>query len=182
VAKTHVETALSSLISFVSPSIRQPLKDQPGHNGLNKEKSLRVLFWNIYRVGSDLEHRASSAIEELKEAFMGWPSPMVVVLHGVHRQAFEAIREHSWIKENFALSNAIPPQNSFTLIMVSRQLHTGDWFRVGALSQMERDALLVEIPVSSLRDTNTLGGHRRVRSGPWPRKGLAKGRKQSNKI
>jgi hypothetical protein len=153
--RSHDHQAAKDIHSFLSTSRRHPLNHRLGNWGLDNWKSLRVVFWNIHREGSDPEHRASSVIKGLKEASVGWSSPVIVILHGVHQQAFEVLCKHSWVNENFALSTEKAPRRSFTLILVSRQLQIEKWFRVTSLSRMERDALVVDIPISSLKKPNT---------------------------
>ncbi|KAH8586655.1 hypothetical protein B0O99DRAFT_678626 [Bisporella sp. PMI_857] len=118
-----------------------------GEESLVQEGFLRLVFWNIHFEGPNLESRGLSAIGHLKEVFGNSPTSMIIILQGVHRQSLEAICKTSWIRENFVLSNAKAPQPCFTLVMASRDIPTESWFRV--ISQLERDALVVDIPISS---------------------------------
>ncbi|KAH6672605.1 hypothetical protein B0J14DRAFT_594030 [Halenospora varia] len=125
-----------------------PFKPVPREGGLSQGRSLRVVSWNIYFEGPDLESRGSSAMARLKEIFGDSPTPMVIILQGVHHQSLEAICVNLWIRENFVLSNVKAPQPCFTLVMASREIQAESWFRV--TSPLERDALVVDIPISSL--------------------------------
>lgn len=89
-------------------------------------------------------------MDHLKEIFGNPPPPLVIMLQEVHRQSLEAILNHSWIRENFVLSNTDAPRGHFTLMMVSQHIQAKRWFRVPFLSHMRRDALVVDIPISSL--------------------------------
>jgi tyrosyl-DNA phosphodiesterase 2 len=90
----------------------------------------------------------------LKELFGDPPPPLVIMLQEVHYQSLAAILAHSWIRNNFVLSNVDAPQRYFTLMMVSQDTPAENWFRIPFQSQMERDALVVDIPISPLRESN----------------------------
>jgi len=126
------------------------LKLAPGARSLDPGRLLRVISWNIYFEGSDLRNHASSAMDKLREALGDRPTPMVIMLQGVHHLSLEAIREHWWITKNFNLSSVEAPRPCFTIIMVSKHIPAEKWFRVSFPS--ERDALGVEIPISSLEE------------------------------
>lgn len=108
---------------------------------------LRVVSWNIDFMAPGRASRASAAMAYLKEVFGDPPPPLVIMLQEVHSQSLEAIVSHSWIRNNFVLSNIEPPPRYFTLMMVSQQVQAESWFRMPLPSRMGRDALVVDIPV-----------------------------------
>ena len=93
--------------------------------------------------------RASAAMAHLKEVFGDPPLPLVIMLQEVDSQSLAAILTHSWIRDNFVLSNVEAPPRYFTLMMVSRQVQADTWFRMPLPSEMGRDALVVDIPILS---------------------------------
>ena len=108
---------------------------------------LRVVSWNIDFMAPGRASRASAAMAHLKEVFGHPPPPLVIMLQEVHGQSLEAILSHSWIRDNFVLSNVEAPSRYFTLMMVSQQIQAETWFRMPLPSRMGRDALVVDIPV-----------------------------------
>jgi hypothetical protein len=98
----------------------------------------------------------SAAMAHLREVFGDPPPPLVIMLQQVHYQSLEAIFEQSWIRENFVVSNTDAPQRYFTLMMVSQHIQCENWFRVPFSSQMERDALVVDIPISLTGESEPL--------------------------
>jgi hypothetical protein len=53
------------------------------------------------------------------------------------------------------LSNVDGAQRYFTIMMVSRHLQAEHWFRVLFQRRIERDALVIDIPISSLEGEST---------------------------
>jgi hypothetical protein len=127
-----------------------PLKPAPGEGNLDPGRLLRVISWNIYFEGSDLQNHASSAMDKLREDLGDRPTPVVIMLQGVHHLSLKAICEHWWIRKNFKLSSVQAPRPCFTIIMVSQHIQAETWFRVPFPS--ERDAIGVEIPISILEE------------------------------
>ncbi|KAF8540041.1 hypothetical protein BDD12DRAFT_834952 [Trichophaea hybrida] len=74
---------------------------------------------------------------------------MVVMLQEVQSESLRNIFEHPWIRLNFVLSDIKAWQCYFTIMMVSKLIDTSAWFRVPLKSIMERDALFVDIPLTS---------------------------------
>jgi tyrosyl-DNA phosphodiesterase 2 len=120
----------------------------PGQAVLDHGSLLRVVSWNINFMAPGRAERASAAMDHLKETFGDPPSPLVIMLQEVHIESLRAILDHSWIKRNFVLSDAVAPQRYFTLIMASRNVRTQNWIRVRLPSNMERDILAIDIPIS----------------------------------
>ncbi len=98
----------------------------------------------------DRRKRALSAMTHLKDVFGDPPPPSVIMLQEVDSDSLAAILEHSWIKKNFAISNVDAPERYFTLIMVSQHLQAESWFRFPLPSNMGRDALVVDVPISPI--------------------------------
>ena len=93
--------------------------------------------------------RTFSAMSYLKERFGDPPHPLVIMLQELTCESLRAILAHQWVKDHFAISEIEAPQRYFTLMMVSRDVPAENWFRVLFPSKMERDALVVDILVSS---------------------------------
>jgi len=143
----------------------------PGQESFNGKRFLRVMLWNIYSKGPDAAKRASWAMDSLREVFGDLPPPMVIMLQGVQSQSLAAILDHQWAMENFALSNVDAPMPSFTLVMVSKDIRVETWFRA-AISGIERNALIVSIPIYSLEGEsiyrNQRTGQFTIRQRPLP--------------
>ena len=122
----------------------------PGLGSLDQGRLLKVVSWNIDFMAPGPAERASAAMAYLKEVFGDPPLPVVIMLQETHWQSLTAILADSWIRKNFVLSNIDAPQSYFTLMMVSQHFQAENWFRVPFQSRMGRDALVVDIPISSL--------------------------------
>ena len=125
----------------------RPFKSDSKQGVFCQGSLLRVVSWNIDFMAPRRASRASAAMAHLKEVFGDSPPPLVIMLQEVHSQSLEAILSHSWIRNNFVLSNVEAPSRYFTLMMVSQQVQAETWFRMPLPSKMERDALVVDIPV-----------------------------------
>ncbi|KAH8719131.1 hypothetical protein GQ44DRAFT_730050 [Phaeosphaeriaceae sp. PMI808] len=89
-------------------------------------------------------------MDKLREDLGDRPTPMVIMLQGLHHLSPKAIYEHWWIRKNFKLSSVQAPRPCFTIIMVFQHIRTETWFRVSFPS--ERDAIGVEITISILKE------------------------------
>lgn len=127
----------------------RPFKSVSEQGGFCPGSLLRVVSWNIDFMAPGRASRASAAMAHLKEVFGDPPPPLVIMLQEVNSQSLAAILTHSWIRNNFVLSNVEAPQNYFTLMMVSPQVQAETWFRMPFPSRMGRDALVVDIPILS---------------------------------
>ena len=125
----------------------QSFKSVSDQGGFCQGGLLRVVSWNIDFVTPGCTRRASAAMTHLKEIFGDSPPPLVIMLQEVTNQSLAAILTHSWVRNNFALSDVEAPERYFTLMMVSRQVQAKTWFRMPFPSRMGRDALVVDIPV-----------------------------------
>jgi tyrosyl-DNA phosphodiesterase 2 len=94
------------------------------------------------------EQRACAAMDHLRDSFGPKPPPIAVLLQEVHAESLNGILEHPWVRNNFAVSNVEAPQRYFTIMMVSKHIETEKWFRVPLESDVKRDALFVDIPLS----------------------------------
>ena len=99
----------------------------------------------------DRRKRALSAMTHLMDVFGDPPPPSVIMLQEVQADSLGAILEHSWVKNNFAISDVDAPERYFTIMMVSQHLQAESWFRFPLPTRMGRDALLVDIPMSPIR-------------------------------
>ena len=127
----------------------RPFKSVSDQGGICQGRLLRVVSWNLDFMAPGRARRASAAMAHLKEVFGDPPPPLVIMLQEVNSQSLAAILTHSWIRNNFVLSNVEAPQNYFTLMMVSQQVQAETWFRMPFPSRMDRDALVVDIPILS---------------------------------
>lgn len=127
----------------------RPFKSVSDQGGFSQGRLLRIVSWNVDFMAPGRARRASSAMAHLKEIFGDPPPPLVIMLQEVHSQSLAAILAHSWIRQNFVLSNVDAPHNYFTLMMVSQHVQAGTWFRMPLPSRMGRDALVVDIPILS---------------------------------
>ena len=111
-------------------------------------------------------------IEHLKGLFGEVSAPLVIMFQEVRRESLQVILESPWVQRNFVLSNSEPPESAytdipgesfvlrqldwdaapyFTLMMVSRHLAVKNCFRVPFVTNMGRDALVVDISVLNLK-------------------------------
>ena len=125
----------------------QPSKSVSDQGGFCQGGLLRVVSWNIDFMAPGCTRRASAAMTHLLLLLRESRSTPVVMLQEVNDQSLTAILTHSWIRNNFALSDVKAPQRYFTLMMVSRRVQAKTWFRMPFPSRMGRDALVVDIPV-----------------------------------
>lgn len=125
-----------------------------GFEELSKQRSLgqgellKIVSWNIDFMRPGKTDRTFSAMSYLKERFGDPPSPLVIMLQEITYESLEAILAHQWVKDHFTISEIAAPGRYFTLMMVSRDVLTENWFRVPFPSKMGRYALVVDIPVS----------------------------------
>ena len=142
----------------LSPHIYSPESDswRPSSHSLKQGSLdpgslLRIISWNIDFMAPDRKMRAHSAMTHLMELFGDPPPSSVIMLQEVHSDSLAAILEHSWVKNNFAISDVDAPEQYFTIMMVSQHLQTERWFRFPLPTCMGRDALLVDVPTSPNR-------------------------------
>jgi hypothetical protein len=136
--------------------------------GLERGRVLKVVSWNIECFGLGQAARAFAALGHLKGLCGEEPGPLVVILQEVRRESLQVIMENSWVQRNLVLSNVGPPESTytdiagnsfilrklsgqpyFTLIITSRHLAITNCFRVPFVTEIGRDALVVNIPVFS---------------------------------
>lgn len=122
--------------------------------------------------------RASAALAHIKHVFGGDPNRLVMMLQELRSESLQAVLEHEWVQQNFAVSNVEPPQSLvetgqdgsdisreikwrathyFTLVMVSKTLPISNCFRVPFVTRMGRDALVVDIPLLGPGQPSTPG-------------------------
>ncbi|CAH0030431.1 unnamed protein product [Clonostachys rhizophaga] len=118
---------------------------------LRRGDSLKIASWNLLFSAPAAAARTSAAIAYLRTMFGQQPHNLVVMLQEICQESFNVILKDKWAQENFVLSNTEPayfqPSRYFTLMMVSRNLPISNCFRVPFISQMNRDALVVDIPL-----------------------------------
>ncbi|KAJ4859747.1 endonuclease/Exonuclease/phosphatase family domain-containing protein [Trichoderma breve] len=133
---------------------------------LRRGDILKIASWNLFFSAPAAAARASTAIAYLRTMFGQEPHNLVVMFQELRQESLEVILEDKWTQQNFVLSDTEPPyfdcadnksfdekpncipSRYFTLMMISRNLPISNCFRLPFVSEMERDALVVEIPVS----------------------------------
>jgi tyrosyl-DNA phosphodiesterase 2 len=133
---------------------------------LRRGDILKIASWNLFFSIPAAAARASAAIAYLRTTFGHEPRNLVVMLQELRQESLGVILEDKWAQQNFILSDREPPYflyrdnqsfdeetdcisgQYFTLMMISRTLPISNCFRVPFVSEMGRDALVVDIPVS----------------------------------
>ncbi|KAI1466836.1 uncharacterized protein F4812DRAFT_433014 [Daldinia caldariorum] len=165
--------------SFLQPHIYNPQSSSwtsfgnENRTSLKRGDILKIASWNLLFSVPAAAARASAALAYLQTMFGQEPHNLVVMLQELRRESLEAILEDKWARQNFSLSDTEPPgfhyaddesfdrkpsripSGYFTLMMVSRNLPISNCFRVPFVSEMGRDALVVDIPVSEDHDPET---------------------------
>ncbi|KAF1951661.1 hypothetical protein CC80DRAFT_424110 [Byssothecium circinans] len=142
---------------------------------LERGSTLKVVSWNIYMHPFWREERASAALKYLRKVFGDEANSTVIMLQEVRRESLRTILEDAWVQQNFILSNIDPPQDLyfdipdesfilklveweskpyFTLMLISRDLGVLNCFRVPFVTNMGRDALVIDIPIAN-KDTSS---------------------------
>ncbi|KIX01144.1 uncharacterized protein Z518_10210 [Rhinocladiella mackenziei CBS 650.93] len=137
---------------------------------LERGKTLKVVSWNIYMHRFWAEERISAALKYLRKVFGDKPDSTVIMLQEVRRESLRTILEDAWVQQIFMLSNINPPQDLyfdipdesfilklvewksapyFTLMLISRDLGVLNCFRVPFVTNMGRDALVIDIPIAN---------------------------------
>lgn len=136
---------------------------------LERDKLVKIVSWNIDHLTLGVKARVSAALRHLEDSFGGNPGLLVVMLQEVCNQSLQVILEDTWVLSNFVLSNNTSSPESackdtpsdtsitgdlereaepyFTLMMTPRKLAISNCFRVPFITEMGRDALVVDIPV-----------------------------------
>lgn len=159
---------------FLRPHIYHPqssswaaLEDNT-QEGLKRGSVLKIVSWNIDFCSPSPAARASAVLEHLRALFGEVPGNLVIMLQEVRRESLQAILENSWVQRNFVLTNVDPPeslytniagegfvltqlewdaQRYFTLMLTPRHLEIMNCFRVPFVTDMGRDALVVDLPI-----------------------------------
>ena len=126
-----------------------PLRSSFGKTTFEVASLLRIVSWNLDFMAPGRRNRAAAAMTHLEDLFGDPPPPIVVMLQEVHRDSLLTILAYPWVKKNFAVSDVEGPEIYFTLIMVSNHLEVENWLRFPLPTRMGRDALVVDIPISS---------------------------------
>lgn len=138
---------------------------------------LKVVSWNICSPTAGHEVRVTAALEHIQGLFGNLQDPIVMMFQEVCHPSLQAILQNPWVQRNFILSNTMPPESVYTnipgnsfilrrldwaatpcfsLLMVSRNLAIENCFRVPFVTLAGRDALVVDIPISSSTQPNEL--------------------------
>lgn len=171
--------------NFLQPHIYNPQSSSWAAFGneyrtLKRGDILKIASWNLHFSVPDAAARASAAIAYMRTMFGQEPRNLVVMLQELHRESLEVILEDKWAQQNFSLSDTEPPyfhyasiesfgeepdcipSEYFTVMMIPRNLPILGCFRVPFVSEMKRDALVVDIPVSEDDDPETSKGSLRL--------------------
>lgn len=136
---------------------------------------LKIISWNINASTANHGARVTAALEHLQELFGKSQDPIVMMFQEVCDTSLQAILQNPWVQQNFVLSDTRPPESiytnipgdsfilrrldwaaaeSFSLLMISRNLAIETCFRVPFKTLRGRDALVVDIPISSSTQPN----------------------------
>lgn len=131
-----------------------------GIGTLRRGHALKIASWNLWLSGLGAAARASAALAHLRNMFGEEPHDLVVMFQELRQESLEAVLEDRWARQNFVLSDTEPPDwcdgdnellepgTYFTAMMVSKNLPISNCFRIPFVSDMGRDALVVDIPIS----------------------------------
>ncbi|KAF4435090.1 endonuclease exonuclease phosphatase family protein [Fusarium austroafricanum] len=145
---------------------------------LKREDSLKVASWNLCFTSRGPATRASAALGHLRTLFGQEPHNLVVMFQEVCQESLRVILKNRWIQGNFSVTDVKPPPfyyreewndvreenvgsvptRHFTLMMIPRDLRISNCFRVPFVSESERDALVVHLPVSEGNGPNEAKG------------------------
>lgn len=157
--------------NFLQPQMYNPQSSSWAPFGnefraLRRGHILKIASWNLFFSIPAAAARTSAAIAYLRTMFGQEPHNLVVMFQELRQESLEVILEDKWAQQNFILSDREPPcflygdnksfdeetdcisSQYFTLMMISRTLPISNCFRVPFVSEMGRDALVVDIPVS----------------------------------
>ncbi|VUC31639.1 unnamed protein product [Clonostachys rosea] len=128
---------------------------------LRRGDDLKIASWNMFFPAPAAAARTSAAIACLRTIFGQSPENLVIMFQELRQESLQAILEDEWTQQNFVLSDTEPPclderdeepahtpSPYFTLMMIPQNLPICNVFRVPFVSEMRRDALVVDIPVS----------------------------------
>ncbi|KAL5405588.1 hypothetical protein PMIN04_012302, partial [Paraphaeosphaeria minitans] len=137
---------------------------------LPRGSTLKVVSWNINALNPGESARAFAALDHLQELFGTVPGQLVVMLQEVCNESLQAILESPWIQQNFILNNVNAPESIyrrtlgssfimiepswaahryFTIMMIPRYLESVHCFRAPFTTEMGRDVLCVDVPIST---------------------------------
>ena len=159
----------SPLHTFHTQSENWEVSHRAGIRCLARGSILKVVSWNLeWRFWA--AERATAAVEHLCHTVGHDAQSTVIMLQEVCAESLHVILDHPWIQENFATTTAEAPQSIvfsipdqsfvltheewraasyFTVMLIPKDLRTIKCFRVPFPTCMGRDALVVDIPVSS---------------------------------
>lgn len=130
---------------------------------------LNVVSWNIDGFRPGEATRANTALNHLRELFGTAPGQLVVMLQDVCIESLRAMLARPWIRQNFIVTNVKAPKSIyseisgetftsketswrssryFTVMMIEKSLGNVGCFRAPFTTDMGRDALCVDIPIS----------------------------------
>ena len=85
-------------------------------------------------------------MDHLQKAFGHSPSRLVIMLQAVTRESLTAILAHSWVRDNFSISNVDAPGHNMIMI-ISKDIHVERLFRMPLATDLGNDALVVDLPI-----------------------------------
>ncbi|KAJ0103766.1 endonuclease exonuclease phosphatase family protein [Diaporthe amygdali] len=164
--------------NFLQPHIYDPQSSSWAsfsneYRTLKRGDILKIASWNLFFSVPAAAARASAAIAYMRTMFGQEPRNLVVMLQELRQESLKVVLEDKWAQQNFSLSDTEPPyfhyagnesfgeepdcipSEYFTLMMISRNMPISSCCRVPFVSEMGRDALVVDIPVSEDHDPET---------------------------
>jgi tyrosyl-DNA phosphodiesterase 2 len=148
----YYSASSDGLWKSTSPS-QSPAVVSPPDISLNPH-AIRLISWNIDVLVGFAQERMRAALEYLDVLVSSAPAdvPVVVFLQEMGRSDLQLIRDSSWIKQRFKITeldnrNWLGPLYG-TTTLVDRRLKIKDVFRVPWISKFQRDGLFVDISLS----------------------------------
>jgi hypothetical protein len=89
---------------------------------------VQLFSWNIYFPGAGRQKRATAAIDHISTFCSKQPmhtQKIIVLLQEVHEESLREITNHPWVKDNFQVSNTVPPSRYFTLLLFAKEFAPG---------------------------------------------------------
>lgn len=134
-------------------------------NAFTRDSLLKIISWNINFASPHPAERVGAAMEYLQETFGSDPGHLTIFLQEVCQKSVDRILQTRWVQQNFVVTGHQPPRIFqagiprpaiyFTLMMTPKSLRIQNSFRVPLPSEMGRDALFVDIPISCPHDEST---------------------------
>jgi len=146
--------------TFENETWQKTINPQPTYPTL---PTIKLVSWNIDFQASNPQARMTRALEYLHQLISALPTstPSIILLQEMTSSDLTLIQHTDWIQQNFHITD--PTAENWlshygTTALIDRRLHIASIFRVRYTSDMDRDALFVDIEdcaPTTLRFCNT---------------------------